>query len=109
MRWHVVTDRTTGSKHNALAADVEGAKRDMANVAARGCPGRRGHVIEGDRYEVDGQMFDVAFSEEALQGAQPSRSERVSERERLARDFDRNINEGGDGFNPYRHLPSYGR
>jgi hypothetical protein len=117
MRFFTILDTETGDKHNALARDIDGAKRDMAMVAARGMPGRRGHVIEGTRYEVEGETFDVAYTMEALEGAQPSRAERrdwrkvspqqaqdlpYKHREALARDYDKNINEGGEGYNPYR-------
>lgn len=78
MQFFTVIETATGKTYNHLANDTAGAKRLMAAKAAEGLAGRRGRVIEGDAYSVDGEVFGVELYMDTVQGSQPSRSTRVS-------------------------------
>lgn len=84
MRFYRITDTTTGKGYNSLASCIDGAKAGAAAQIAAGQPGRRGRVIAGTRYEVEGETFDVELYSEALQGAQPSRAARQADARKAA-------------------------
>lgn len=65
MPWITVMDTETGAKHNNLADSVDIAKRLTASKLSESKgPYWRGRVVEGARYVVDGESFDVEFYRE---------------------------------------------